>query len=253
MAGHSKWHTTRHKKAALDAKRAKMYANHIKAIEVAARAGGADLEGNPALEVAVSKAKKQSVPNDNIDRAIKRGAGLTGEVVDYAEIMYEVRGPEGSALLVECLTDNRNRAASEVRATVTRNGGFMADPGSVAFMFERRGVVRAPATNASEDDIMLAVIEAGADEIIRSGTAYEIVSDPADVQDVATALDEAEIEYESDDVEFFAAMKVELDAKAARSFIQLWDAVEALDDVQNVYANVEITAEVLDEIAAQEA
>jgi len=253
VAGHSKWHTTRHKKAALDAKRAKMYANHIKAIEVAARAGGADLEGNPALEVAVSKAKKQSVPNDNIDRAIKRGAGLTGEVVDYAEIMYEVRGPEGSALLVECLTDNRNRAASEVRATVTRNGGFMADPGSVAFMFERRGVVRAPATNASEDDIMLAVIEAGADEIIRSGTAYEIVSDPADVQDVATALDEAEIEYESDDVEFFAAMKVELDAKAARSFIQLWDAVEALDDVQNVYANVEITAEVLDEIAAQEA
>ncbi len=253
MAGHSKWHTTRHKKAALDAKRAKMYANHIKAIEVAARAGGADLEGNPALEVAVSKAKKQSVPNDNIDRAIKRGAGLTGEVIDYAEIMYEVRGPEGSALLVECLTDNRNRAASEVRATVTRNGGFMADPGSVAFMFERRGVVRVPAANASEDDIMMAVIEAGADEIIRSGTAHEIVSDPADVQNVAKALDETEIEYESDDVEFFAAMKVELDAKAARSFIQLWDAVEALDDVQNVYANVEITAEVLDELAAQDA
>lgn len=253
MAGHSKWHTTRHKKAALDAKRAKMYANHIKAIEVAARAGGADLEGNPALEVAVTKAKKQSVPNDNIDRAIKRGAGLTGEVIEYAEIMYEVRGPEGSALLVECLTDNRNRAASEVRATVTRNGGFMADPGSVAFMFERRGVVRVPEDKHSEDDIMMAVLEAGADEIILSGTVFEIVSDPADVQEVSKALDEADIEYESDDVEFFAEMKVELDAQSAKSFIELWDAVEALDDVQYVYANVEITAEVLDELAAQDA
>lgn len=230
-----------------------MYANHIKAIEVAARAGGADIDGNPALDVAVTKAKKQSVPNDNIDRAIKRGAGLTGEVIDYAEIMYEVRGPEGSALLVECLTDNRNRAASEVRATVTRNGGFMADPGSVAFMFQRRGVVRVPADNHSEDDIMMAVIDAGADEILRSGTSFEILSDAADVHEVSKALEAADIDYDSDDVEFFADMKVELDAAAAKSFIQLWDAVEALDDVQNVYANVEITAEVLEELSAQDA
>lgn len=253
MAGHSKWHTTRHKKAALDAKRAKMYATHIKAIEVAARAGGADIDGNPALDVAVTKAKKQSVPNDNIERAIKRGAGLTGEVIDYDEIMYEVRGPEGSALLVECLTDNRNRAASEVRATVTRNGGFMADPGSVSFMFERRGVVRVPAEGHDEDDIMMAVIDAGAEEIIRSGTAFEIISEPSAVQEISRALDEAEIHYESDDVEFFAEMKVELDAKAAQKFIQLWDAIEELDDVQNVYSNVEISAEVLDELAAQDA
>lgn len=253
MAGHSKWHTTRHKKAALDAKRAKMYATHIKAIEVAARAGGPDLDGNPGLEVAVTKAKKQSVPNDNIDRAIKRGAGLTGEVIEYVEIMYEVRGPEGSALLVECLTDNRNRAASEVRATVTRNGGFMADPGSVAFMFERRGVVRVPANDYAEDDVMMAVIDAGAEEILRSGTAFEVISEPTNVQDVSKALDDAGIEYESDDVEFFAEMKVELDADAAQSFIQLWDAVEELDDVQNVYANVEISAEVLEEMAAQDA
>ena len=253
MAGHSKWHTTKHKKAALDAKRAKMYATHIKAIEVAARAGGADLDGNPALEVAVTKAKKQSVPNDNIDRAIKRGAGLTGEVVDYVEIMYEVRGPAGSALLIECLTDNRNRAASEVRATVTRNGGQMADPGSVAFMFERRGVVRVPAENNEEDDVMMAVIEAGAEEIVRSGTAFEIISDPSDVQNISKALDDESIEYESDDVEFYAGMKVELDAKAASSFMHLWDAVEELDDVQNVYANVEISAEVLEEMAAQDA
>jgi len=252
VAGHSKWHTTRHKKAALDAKRAKMYATHIKAIEVAARAGGADIDGNPALDVAVTKAKKQSVPNDNIERAIKRGAGLTGEVIDYDEIMYEVRGPEGSALLVECLTDNRNRAASEVRATVTRNGGFMADPGSVSFMFERRGVVRVPAEGHEEDDIMMAVIDAGAEEIIRSGTAFEIISEPSAVQEISRALDEAEIHYESDDVEFFAEMKVELDAKAAQKFIQLWDAIEELDDVQNVYSNVEISAEVLDELAAQD-
>lgn len=252
MAGHSKWHTTKHKKAALDAKRAKMYATHIKAIEVAARAGGADLDGNPALEVAVTKAKKQSVPNDNIDRAIKRGAGLTGEVIDYVEILYEVRGPAGSALLIECLTDNRNRAASETRATVVRNGGQMADPGSVNFMFERRGVVRVPADGHTEDDVMMAVIEAGAEEIVRSGTAFEIISDPADTQHVSQALEDAGIEYESDDVEFYAAMKVELDAKAAASFMQLWDAVEELDDVQNVYANVEISAEVLEEMAAQD-
>lgn len=230
-----------------------MYATHIKAIEVAARAGGADIDGNPALDVAVTKAKKQSVPNDNIERAIKRGAGLTGEVIDYDEIMYEVRGPEGSALLVECLTDNRNRAASEVRATVTRNGGFMADPGSVSFMFERRGVVRVPAEGHDEDDIMMAVIDAGAEEIIRSGTAFEIISEPSAVQEISRALDEAEIHYESDDVEFFAEMKVELDAKAAQKFIQLWDAIEELDDVQNVYSNVEISAEVLDELAAQDA
>src|SRR5699024_6889119 len=156
---------------------------------------------------------------------------------------------EGSALLVECLTDNRNRAASEVRATVTRNGGFMADPGSVAFMFERRGVVRVPAKNTSEDHIMIAVIGAGADEIIRSGTAYDVVAGPSDVQGVTKALDAAESEYASDDVEFFGAMKEELDAKAARSFIQLSHAVEAPDDVQIVYANVEITAEVLNELA----
>jgi len=230
-----------------------MYATHIKAIEVAARAGGADIDGNPALDVAVTKAKKQSVPNDNIERAIKRGAGLTGEVIDYDEIMYEVRGPEGSALLVECLTDNRNRAASEVRATVTRNGGFMADPGSVSFMFERRGVVRVPAEGHEEDDIMMAVIDAGAEEIIRSGTAFEIISEPSAVQEISRALDEAEIHYESDDVEFFAEMKVELDAKAAQKFIQLWDAIEELDDVQNVYSNVEISAEVLDELASQDA
>ena len=143
MSGHSKWATTKHKKAVIDAKRAKSFAKLIKNIEVAARAGGADMSGNPALELAVQKAKKTSVPNDNIDRAIKRGAGLTGEVIDYSEIIYEARGPQGSALLIECLTDNKNRAASEVRVAITRNGGTVADPGSVAYLFARKGEGRA--------------------------------------------------------------------------------------------------------------
>ncbi|AXR73655.1 MULTISPECIES: YebC/PmpR family DNA-binding transcriptional regulator [Auritidibacter] len=247
MAGHSKWATTKHKKAALDAKRAKMFAKHIKAIEVAARAGGPDLEGNPALDLAVSKAKKQSVPNDNIDRAIKRGAGLTGEVINYEEIIYEVRGPEGSALMVECLTDNKNRAAAEVRHTVTRNNGTLADSGSVAFLFNRQGVVRMDAEGKEEDEILMAVLDAGAEEVAKSGGSFEVYSDPSDLQDVAKALDEAEIDYESDEVEFVATMKVELDAKAARQFLRLADALEELDDVQNVSSNVDIT----DEVAAE--
>src|SRR5699024_5647105 len=205
-----------------------MYANHIKAIEVAARAGGADLDGNPALEVAVTKAKKQSVPNDNIDRAIKRGAGLTGEVIDYTEIMYEVRGPQGSALLVECLTDNKNRAASEVRVAVNRNDGTIADPGSVSFMFSRQGVVSLPAEGLREDDIVMAVLDAGAEDVERSGDSFEVFSDPSDLQAGAQALEEAGIEYESDEAEFVSSMKVELDASGARTFLKLADALEDL-------------------------
>ncbi|MGO1182108.1 MAG: YebC/PmpR family DNA-binding transcriptional regulator [Micrococcaceae bacterium] len=248
MAGHSKWATTKHKKAALDAKRAKAFAKYIKAIEVAARAGGPDIAGNPALDLAINKAKKQSVPNDNIDRAVKRGAGLTGEVIDYTEIIYEVRGPNGSALMVECLTDNKNRAASDVRVAVTRNGGTIADPGSVAFLFNRQGVVRLPAENKTEDDILLAVLEAGADEVVESAGNFEVMSDPSDLRAVAEALDAAEIEYETDEIEFVPTMHVELDANDARTFMRLADALEDLDDVQSVYDNVELTADVMAEL-----
>ncbi|MEX3566554.1 YebC/PmpR family DNA-binding transcriptional regulator [Micrococcus endophyticus] len=249
MAGHSKWATTKHKKAVIDARRAKAFAKYIKNIEVAARAGGADLAGNPALDLAVSKAKKASVPNDNIDRAVKRGAGLTGEVVDYAEIMYEVRGPQGSAVLVECLTDNKNRAAAEVRTAVTRNGGTMADSGSVSFLFTRQGVVRLPAEGRTEDELLEAVIEAGAEEVVLSGDEFEILSDPSDLRAVAEALDAAGIDYESDETEFVPTMKVELeDAKGAGTFLKLADALEELDDVQNVYSNVDISPEVLAEL-----
>ena len=245
MAGHSKWATTKHKKAVIDARRAKAFAKYIKNIEVAARAGGPDVAGNPALDLAVSKAKKASVPNDNIDRAIKRGAGLTGEVIEYSEIFYEARGPQGSALYIECLTDNKNRAASEVRVAVTRNGGTMADPGSVTFMFERKGVAEvAKADGVTEDDVMMAVLDAGAEEVIEDQDVFEVISEATDLPQIRTALDEAELEYNNDDPQFRPNMKVELDADAARKFLRLADAIEELDDVQNVYSNVEITPEV---------
>src|SRR5690606_24457990 len=165
MSGHSKWATTKHKKAIIDARRAKSFAKHIKNIEVAAKMGGADLAGNPTLVDAVQKAKKTSVPNDNIDRAIKRGAGLTGDAAEYHTIMYEGYAPGGVALLIECLTDNRNRAAAEVRMAMTRSGGTMADPGSVAYNFNRKGVVTITKTDGvDEDAILAAVLDSGAEE-----------------------------------------------------------------------------------------
>ena len=244
MSGHSKWATTKHKKAAIDAKRAKSFAKLIKNIEVAARAGGADMAGNPGLELAVAKAKKTSVPIDNINRAVKRGAGLLGEAVDYQTIMYEGYGPQGTALLIECLPDNKNRAASEVRLAVTRNGGNMGDPGSVAYMFTRKGVVTLPKKDLTEDDLLMAVLDAGADEVKESGENFEIVSEAADLRAVVAALDEAGIEYDTDEAEFLPSMHVELDADNARKFLKLVDAVEDLDDVQNVYSNADIPAEV---------
>ncbi|GAA3322124.1 MULTISPECIES: YebC/PmpR family DNA-binding transcriptional regulator [Paeniglutamicibacter] len=248
MSGHSKWATTKHKKAILDSRRAKSFAKLIKNIEVAARAGGADMAGNPGLELAVSKAKKTSVPSDNIDRAIKRGAGLTGEVIDYTEIIYEARGPQGSALLIECLTDNKNRAASEVRLGITRNGGSIADPGSVAYMFTRKGVVGLPKNGLTEDDVLMAVLDAGADEVKEAGESFEIHSEPTDLRAIVAALEEAGIAYESDEIEFVPSMQVELDADSARKFLKLADALEELDDVQNVYSNADISAEVMAEL-----
>ncbi|MCJ8504396.1 YebC/PmpR family DNA-binding transcriptional regulator [Kocuria flava] len=246
MSGHSKWATTKHKKAVIDARRAKAFAKYIKGIEVAARMGGPDTAGNPALELAVTKAKKNSVPNDNIDRAIKRGAGLTGETINYDEILYEARGPQGTALYIECLTDNKNRAASEVRVAVTRNGGTMADSGSVAFLFERKGVVEvAKKDGLTEDDVLVAVLDAGAEEVIEGEEEFEVVSEATDLPAIRTALDEAGLEYNNDDPQFRPSMKVELDEDGARKFLRLADAVEELDDVQNVYSNADIPAEVL--------
>jgi len=252
MAGHSKWANTKHRKAAVDAKRAKLNARYIKQIEVAARNGGPDMAGNPGLDLAVSKAKKNSVPNDNIDRAIKRGAGLTGDSVEYEEITYEVRGPQGSALLVECLTDNRNRAAAEVRIAVTRSGGTVADPGSVAYMFQRKGVVVLPKNELTEDDVLAAVLEAGVEDVIEHEASFEVRSEPQDLQAVIKGLEEAGIEYESDEVEFVSEVKVDLDLEAAKKFFKLNDALEDLEDVQSVHSNADLSAETLAALDAEE-
>ncbi|WP_113718027.1 YebC/PmpR family DNA-binding transcriptional regulator [Arthrobacter dokdonensis] len=245
MSGHSKWATTKHKKAIIDSRRAKSFAKLIKNIEVAARGGGPDLVGNPALELAVTKAKKTSVPADNIDRAIKRGAGLLGDAVDYQTIMYEGYGPQGTAILIECLTDNKNRAASEVRLAVGRNGGTMGDPGSVAYMFTRKGIVGLPKNGLTEDDLLMAVLDAGAEEVKDDGENFEIISDTADLPAIRAALTDAGIEYDTDDAGFVPSMQVELDVDNARKFMKLYDALEDLDDVQNIYSNADMSEDVL--------
>src|SRR5215218_8956375 len=165
MSGHSKWATTKHKKAVVDARRGKLFARLIKNVEVAARTGGGDVAGNPTLFDAIQKAKRNSVPNDNIDRAVKRGSGQEAGGADYQTVMYEGYGPSGVAVLIECLTDNRNRAATDVRTALTRNGGSMADPGSVSYLFSRKGVVVVAKDDRTEDDILTAVLEAGAEEV----------------------------------------------------------------------------------------
>src|SRR6266487_1159368 len=200
MSGHSKWATTKHKKAVVDAKRGKLFAKLIKNIEVAARTGGGDPDGNPTLFDAIQKAKKSSVPNDNIDRAVKRGGGLEAGGADWQTITYEGYGPSGVALLIECLTDNRNRAATDVRTAMTRNGGNMADPGSVSYLFNRKGVVVMPAGDLSEDDVLMAVIDAGAEEVNNLGESYEIVSEATDLVAVRKAVQEAGYDYVSAEV-----------------------------------------------------
>src|SRR4051794_4034553 len=182
MSGHSKWATTKHKKAVIDAKRGKMFAKLIKNVEVAARVGGGDPAGNPTLYDAIQKAKKSSVPNDNIDRAVKRGSGLEAGGADWQTIMYEGYGPSGVALLIECLTDNRNRAATEVRTAMSRNGGTMADPGSVAYNFSRKGVIRVAKTDGlAEDDVLGAVLDAGVEDVADRGDEFEVVTEPSDL------------------------------------------------------------------------
>ncbi|GGX95494.1 YebC/PmpR family DNA-binding transcriptional regulator [Streptomyces anandii] len=250
MSGHSKWATTKHKKAVIDAKRGKLFAKLIKNIEVAARMGGVDLEGNPTLYDAVQKAKKQSVPNKNIDSAIKRGGGLEAGGADYETIMYEGYGPNGVAVLIECLTDNRNRAASEVRVAMTRNGGSMADPGSVSYLFNRKGVVIVPKGGLTEDDVLAAVLDAGAEEVNDLGESFEVISEATDLVAVRTALQDAGIDYDSADANFVPTMQVELDEEGAKKIFKLIDALEDSDDVQNVFANFDVSDEVMEKVDA---
>src|SRR5215472_3945788 len=231
MSGHSKWATTKHKKAAVDARRGKLFAKLIKNVEVAARTRGGDPAGNPTLYDAVQKAKKSSVPNDNIDRAIRRGSGAEGGGAAYEAITYEGYAPGGVAVLVECLTDNRNRAAADVRTALTRNGGSMAESGSV-----------------TEDDVLTAVLEAGAEDVEDIGDSFEVTSEPGDLVAVRSAVTDAGLEYDSAEVAFLPAVEVPLDEDHAKRVFRLIEALEDSDDVQDVYANYSVPDEVMEKL-----
>ena len=255
MSGHSKWATTKHKKAVIDAKRGKLFAKLVKNIEVAARTGGGDTSGNPTLYDAIQKARKTSVPLDNIDRAVKRGSGAEGGGSEYLTIMYEAYGPAGVAILIECLTDNRNRAAAEVRTALTRHGGSLAEPGSVSYLFNRKGVVMVPKAQptgeASEDSLIEVVLDAGAEEVNDNGESFEIVTEASDVVAVRTALQSAGIDYDSAEASWVPSMQVPLDLDGAKRMIRVIEALEDSDDVQDVFANGEIPDDVLAELDAE--
>jgi YebC/PmpR family DNA-binding regulatory protein len=254
MSGHSKWATTKHKKALVDARRGKMFAKLIKNVEVAARTGGGDPAGNPTLYDAITKAKKSSVPNDNIDRAVRRGSGAEAGGAQYENITYEGYGPGGVAVLVQCLTDNRNRAASDVRVAFTRNGGSMADPGSVSYLFHRKGVIvvdkrgGGEVGGVTEDDLLTAVLDAGAEEVNDLGESFEVVSEATDLVTARTALQDAGIDYDSADVAFLPSVEIDLDEDQARKVFRLIEALEDSDDVQDVYANYSVTDDVMEKL-----
>jgi YebC/PmpR family DNA-binding regulatory protein len=249
MSGHSKWATTKHKKAVIDARRGKLFAKLIKNIEVAARMGGGDPAGNPTLYDAIQKAKKSSVPNDNIDRAVKRGSGAEAGGAEYQTIMYEGYGPNGVALLIECLTDNKNRAAMEVRTAISRNGGNLADPGSVSYMFNRKGVVivgkEQDGRQVEEDDVLEATLDAGAEEVNDIGDSFEVISEATDLVAVRTALQAAGLDYDSAEASFVPSMTVEVDETGATKVFRLVEALEDLDDVQNVFGNFDVPDDVM--------
>lgn len=249
MAGHSKWANNKHKKAANDAKRGKEFAKLVKNIEVAARNGGGDPAANPTLDDMIKKAKKASVPADNIERARKRGSGEEAGGADWQSLMYEGYAPNGVAMLIDCLTDNKNRAATEVRTAMTKNGGNLGESGSVAYMFSRTGYVLVDKKSSlTEDELLLAVLEAGAEEVKDQGEKFEVICQPTDVPAVRNALEEAGIEVEDSDQDFRASVDVPLDAEGAKKVFKLIDALEDVDDVQDVYTNMTVSDEVMEEL-----
>jgi YebC/PmpR family DNA-binding regulatory protein len=249
VSGHSKWATTKHQKAVKDARRGKLFAKTIRMVEVAAREGGGNPDANPTLADAISRARAISMPNDTIDRAVKRGTGEI-EGVKYETLTYEGYGPGGVALLLEVLTDNRNRAAADVRRVFTKNGGTLGDPGSVAWMFTRKGVVLIPKDSVTEDDLMLVALEAGAEDITADGDYWQVVCAPTDLQQLKDALAEAGIEPESARFSMEPNASVPLDKDAADKVLKLMDALDDEDDVQEVYSNFEISDEILAELNA---
>ena len=241
MAGHSKWANIKHRKGRQDAKRGKLFAKLIKSIESAARTGGPDVDSNPTLGTAIQKAKDNSVPKDNIERAVARGAGDVDGVV-YIEAFYEGYAPGGVALYVQILTDNRNRAASDVRSAFSKNGGNLGEPGSVGYLFEQRGYILA---TGDEDIVMLAALEGGAEDVTDDGDQWEVVCAPSELQHVRSALEEADIQIDSSDVTYLPSTSIALDESSAPKVLRLVDALEDLDDVQAVFANFDIPDEIL--------
>ena len=247
MAGHSKWANIQHRKGAQDKKRGKLFTKLIREITVAAKMGGSDLDSNPRLRLAVDKAKGQSMPKDNIDRAIKRGAGET-EGAEYIEIRYEGYGPGGTAVMVDCLTDNRNRTVADVRHAFTKFGGNLGADGSVNYLFNKVGQLLYP-QGSDEDKVMEAAIEAGAEDVIVDDDgSIEVLTDPADFEQVRDAMSAAGIEAESAQVTMRASTNAELEAKEAGSMIKMLEILEDLDDVQDVYSNADISEDVLAQI-----
>jgi YebC/PmpR family DNA-binding regulatory protein len=250
MAGHSKWAGIKHKKAIVDARRGKLFTKLARAITVAAKEGGGDPDGNPALALAVQKAKDASMPKDNIERAIQRGTGEGADVEAFEAVLYEGYGPGGVALLVEALTDNRNRTGSEVRHAFSKHGGNLGEPGSVAYLFDKKGVIVVEAaTGASEDDLIVA-IDAGAEDIVADEDGFEVVTAPADLAAVRAALDDAGIAFASAEVTQQPKTRVEIDEATAAKLLRLIDTLEDNDDVGEVHANFEAAADVLERVAA---
>jgi YebC/PmpR family DNA-binding regulatory protein len=248
VSGHSKWSTIKRKKGAADAQRSKAWAKLLRFVEVAAREGGGNVDANPTLATAVQKAKQSSVPNDNITRAIKRGTGeLQGEA--YEEVSYEGYGPGGVAVLVRCLTSNRNRAAQDVRSMFNGNGGKMAEPGAVAWMFETKGVIVVTKDSISEEDAFLVAVDAGAEDVRASEESIEVVTPPDGLKQVGDALAAAGGEVESADLTEVPKTTIPVEGADARKVLNLVDALEDLDDVQDVYANFDISDDVLASLA----
>ncbi len=249
MSGHSKWATTKHKKMAQDAKRGKLFTKAIREITVAARVGGGDPQANPRLRTAIQKAREVNMPQENIKKAIQRGTGeLPG--VTYEEATYEGYGPGGVAMLIEILSDNRNRTVSEIRNILTKNGGSMAEAGAVSWMFEKKGYIAIRRTAADEDQLMGLILEAGAEDLSTTDPErFEVITRPGDFEKVRQALQEAKIEIESAEVSMIPKTYVPLDGKEAEHLLRLMDLLEDQDDVQKVYANFDIPNEVIERVA----
>lgn len=249
MSGHSKWHSIKHKKALVDARRGKLFGKLIRAIEVAARDGGGNPDANPTLSQAVDKAKAAEMPNDTIERAIKRGTGEL-EGTSYETVTYEGYAPGGVALLIEALTDNRNRAAADVRRILTKGGGSLGEPGSVAWMFTQKAVVLVPRDAVDEDRLLEVVVDAGAQEIRAEGDSWMIVGDPTELHGLRSAVDDAGIEIQNAELTMEPNAGVPLEADVAKAVLRVIEELEDSDDVQEVYSNFDVPDDVLEEAAS---